>query len=172
VKKIDKLVAKREELQAHSFETVERLSQLDVEISKAEAELAEAKKPELKDGDFGLKHGDPWIKIKDKIWWVGKKSQKNPSSLGEGTFADSIGGNLEQVFDELKALQEPLEQGSHFFECSKDGEDKLEVYLSEYNTLMLSQNNAPTRILLSPESLRKYIITLQRAEATTKAKAK
>lgn len=103
--KKEELQAKRDELQKHSLETVERLSQLDIEI---EALLAEESKPKLRHGDYGTsEYGNCprlYIRDKDGMNWCSGEELKY-GLTGNGT-DNTILGN---IFDDLTALQEDVE---------------------------------------------------------------
>ncbi|KKM04382.1 hypothetical protein LCGC14_1764830 [marine sediment metagenome] len=80
------------------------------EIAALEADLAEAEKPELRHLDFGANTDQRWIKLGETIHWVHEGRMNDTSVLADKEFAKERKGNLQDIFDDLKARQEPLKK--------------------------------------------------------------
>jgi hypothetical protein len=75
-------------------------------IIELETQIAEEAKPKLRDGDYGINTASgSWIRVKGKVWWIGKHSQDTASSLCDSLFIEDLVGN---IIDDLKALQETV----------------------------------------------------------------
>ncbi len=78
-------------------------------IVALEAQLAEAEKPELRHLDFGDNGHAKWIKLFDEIHWI-ELYKEDVSVLPDADFINNVKGNLQAIFDDLKALREPLKE--------------------------------------------------------------
>jgi len=127
----------------------------DRDISRLKAELAEAKKPKLRHGDirtFGISKEIGIIDLSESqhhvIWRNGDK--RNCASADESELI----GTLYEVFDDLKAIQEPLEEFSMgWFNFKWDEDGKLSLDCGSY---------------IDPDDIAEFILNLRRMEATMK----
>jgi len=125
----------------------------DRDISRLKAELAEAKKPKLRHEDYGITTaGNPWIKIREDVFWLNEGSIESPTEMPLSYFSNTFGN----LGDDLKAIQEPLEEfsiGWLNFKWDEDGELSLDG--DSY---------------IDPDDIAEFILNLRRMEATMKAK--
>ncbi len=106
--------AKREELQAHSFETIERLKELDIEIDR----LAEEKKPELRHGDYYFDRCSHVIIMADGSKWLlcyGRGGIVKLNTKDTIQRFEACGYKYTyNIFDDLKALSEEVERDKEY----------------------------------------------------------
>ena len=137
-------------------------------IEVLRAELAEAKKPKLRHGDYGIGNSTMRIALWDERERKLTQGGCNTFPCGDSYLKpSSILGN---IFDDLKALQEPLKE----FEIDGSGY-KLTAKAQPNSDILLSiagygEDRISTFIPL--KRIPKLILNLRRVERTMKAKAK
>ena len=172
--KQDELQAKRDELQAHSLETVNRLSELDLEIEEL---IAENAKPVKRSGDCCLAGGVPCIIIGN-----GKGSKQvfadgGVSHIGHARHVCKV-NPLFNAFDDLKAMQEDVTRDDDLemerYDKTNDQNQYIQLGLSSEGELFISTDKEinGTVYHLKGEELAKVRRYIQRAEATLKRQQK
>ena len=129
------------------------------DIDKAEKELAELEKPELRHGDYGLhgKGGDNWIKIQNKLHYIGNDNYFGDCGIAESAYAPNKVGNL---IADLKSLSEPLAE----FELSTGQLSAVKCFWgSDPDILNIRQGN--DLIAVHKNWLLKFILNLRRMQA-------
>lgn len=118
-------------------------------IAKVEAQLAEAEKPELRHGDYGIRnHTEFWICINGRVYW----NNGQLSSLSDARFIESRLGN---IFDDLKALAKPLKE----FKVNNGPYETVTIMLGAG---MLRFNDADGCILIKESEIPEFIRNLRR----------
>ena len=137
-------------------------------IEKLEAELAESKKPKLRDGDYGRTvqiHGvDSGVR---SFIFVGGCVYYNTGTydegmvLSDGRFYEYI--VLGNIFDDLKARQEPLKK----FEIGNGSFQTIQVELEDSGLLKLRDKDG--YMVIKETEIPKLILNLQRVVYTAEA---
>ena len=109
-KEIEKLDSFRSDCEGKMVTLSAALDEFIIMVATLKAKLGEAEKPDLRPLDFGVDGFQRWIKIHGKIWWVHEGSQSLSSVFPDSHFVGQKQGNLQDIFDDLKALAEPLKE--------------------------------------------------------------
>ena len=186
MKSVDQLKASREELQKHSLETVERLSELDLEIEK---QIAEESKPKLRHGEIRYwplaskeHYNGLWsiINLSNpenmKQMWVSGNGYSHSDTGHDTAIGDSV--HVSYLVDDLKAMQEDV---TEFEGTGGEGHNGgIRAYLGHDHkgTSCRRDHQNHTMLYLSGsgwfnlESLSILRLKMQQMEATLKRQAK
>ncbi len=136
------------------------------EIAELEAQLAEAEKPKLRYGDvryYGGRRTAPVVYVGGR-WFNAATELRVPLSVAE---CEKLPTEF-NIFDDLKALAEPLE--TFEMDCRCNPEDKLQVAICggcpNGNDIRFSINGSGLSIHVPLEDISKLILNLCRMKAT------
>lgn len=151
-------------------------NEMAAEVERLKAKLAEEQKPKLRHGDYGIDYGKEEKSVPFPMLAFNPHRGVTPVRIahkdGSGGFEHDKDSTaitwLGNIFDDLKALQKDVTEGSYFYECEHGSKDKIEVYLSD--AVWLSTKNTTERFRLSMQDLSLFILKLRQMEATLKRK--
>lgn len=124
---------------------------VQIEAGIAKIEKVEAEKPKLRHGDYGIGPAGPWCRVHGSTWWD-TKDCSGPSHQDADVFIPYRLGN---IFDDLKAMAEPLEEFvERGFNHHIHHSDKL------HGSIMMRSS------CYSIKQLEEYIMKLRRMAAT------
>ena len=137
------------------------LSRTEKELALLESQLAEAEKPALRHGDYGLFNGNQpgiihGIQMVKKVIWEHDGGEGLQERCGMKNFVA-----LGNIFADLKARQEPLEQ---FRMCG------LDVGLNEMGNIQLTNDDKDT-LYIHSDDWHTFILNLQRLVYTAEQEA-